>query len=253
MAAAGRRPRPRYGIEYLRRKFWARSVLLAAKRPLKELEEVLGNDGRWNGLWSRYAKSSVSPSKDRIVRIDKILPGTARYYFSPLWTLLVNREFHRSELLTAVQFLDKRFQAAFIAEDESASGLFWRADVSLPVLLDMATHLISDEKMGLDAVTVILILIREAELRQDGASYLLSMKAWAQLEYLRNQHQVLALLPDALLDYVVEPLRYMCFAQAVVRELWDEHVEYYCWKKNDDQEDFELIDCLNWLELTLEI
>lgn len=251
MVTAGRRPRGR--IEKIRTFIWARSVAVAAKRPLNELEPVLGNDGRWNGLWSRYARSSVSPSPDRVIRIGRILPGTARYYFSAIWSLVANHEFLRSELRTAIGYLDKRLQSSFIAQDKCADGLFWRTDVSLPALLDMAIRLVGDSRLGLDAVTMILILIREAELKQDGASYLLAMKAWAQLEYRREQHEVLRLLPDSIFDYVVHPLRHMRFAQADVHKLWDEHVERYCRKKFDDRNGFELIDCLNSTEPSLDI
>lgn len=251
MATVGRRPRP--GIERIRTFIWAKSVAVAAKRSLNELEPILGNDGRWNGLWSRYARGSVSPSPDRVIRIGRVLPGTARYYFSAIWPLVANREFRRSDLRVAIDYLDKRLQSSFIARDKSADGLFWRTDVSLPALLDMAICLIGDSRLGLDAVTMILILIREAELKQDGASYLLAMKAWAQLEYRREQHMVLRLLPDSILDYVAHPLRHMRFAQADVRKLWDAHVERYCKKKFDDRNGFELIDCLNSAEPSLDI
>lgn len=251
MAVAGRSPRGH--LERIRTIIWATSVLISAKRPLRELESVLGSDGRWTGLWSRYARALVSPSRERILRIEKILPGTARYYFSPMWSLVINREFHRSELRAAVGCLDEKFQVAFIAQDESASGIFWRTDSSLPVLLDMATHLVDDPKMGLDAVTMILILIREAELRQDGMSYLMAMKAWAQLAFRRNHHAVLRRVPDWILDEVAEPLRYMRFAQSAVSALWETHVAAYCEKKYDGQDGFELIDCLNSTEPMLDV
>lgn len=258
MLRAPKRPRKRGRpkrppIERTRTATWARSVYVAAHAVAKvhphELEKILGADGRWLGLWSRYDKGLVSPTPERLARIDRKLPGTRRYYDSPLWSLIENRDFTRGELREYALRLGAAFRSAFIDPAHRSGGGFWRKGSNPFDLLEDLSRYIGTENTGLDALTSILIIVREAELCQDAWLYLAALCAWATTETERARHPVLRKLSDEVLDTVVEPLRTIEFADPEVDEAWKRHVKSYCLKKQAASDNFEIIDALNRLEL----
>lgn len=243
MGEKGRKPRT--SIERVRTLIWAENVKVQAKRSFDRLSEVLGDDGRWNGMWSRYARGLVSPTLERIERIEHALPGTARYYFSPTWMLYEHREFRWSELRQAVDWLDPRLATIFVEKNESAGGKFWRVNFSLLTALELVSHLYTDQELALDAITMTMILIRDAELRQDGVAYLLTLMTWAKLTELRSRPPAIRYLPLTFLEAVVEPLRHMWFADPELEEAWNAHVQNFCEKYSSNWETFEIIYCLD--------
>lgn len=226
--AGVKRGRPeRNPIEIYRTTFWARAVYAAAKAPRHKLGPVLGKDGRWLGVWARYDKGLVSPSRDRLKRIEKRLPGTNRYYFCPLWGLLYQRAFTWDDLYDSVMWLNPPVRVAFIAEDESASGPFWRKATSRFDLLDELIRLLGDRKFTFDALIAILIVVREAELCQDAWLYLFAMRAWSLAPRYMTEHPVLRHFPVDLIESVLTPLRTIRFADTDADSAWSGHVAAY--------------------------
>lgn len=214
-------------VEFFRTTFWARSVCVAANASARELEPALGKDGHWLGVWSRYERGLVSPSRKRLIRIDKKLPNTGRYYFCPLWGLLRDFAFTQNDLRDAVMWLKPLFRRAFINDGPSSTGLFWRNKVNPIGTLDAACRLLKDSEYGLDALTTILLILREAEVMQDAWAYLQAIQAWGDVELLKSAHPVLRHFPTVLIESVLEPLLDMRFAEAEIDTLWTRHLETY--------------------------
>jgi len=110
-------------------------------------------------------------------------------------------------------------------------------------------RLLSDLRYGLDALTSILLVVREAELLQDAWLYLHAISTWAWAEMVAPRHPVLRAIPLQIRDTVVEPLRWITFADPEVDKVWSEHVKSYIRRKHVGQGNFEVIDALNELEL----
>lgn len=172
--------------------------------------------GVFAAIWSRYIRGVVSPPLERRMRIESILPGTERHYSSSLWTLAEHREFSWSELRGLVNGLQKLFRDGFVEDGRSisAKGRFWRRDSDRFDLLKEVAPLVSDQKYGYDALTTILFLMREAELQQDGYLYLFTMIELASAECDKNAHLILRAIPIRFFEKIVEPLRWMRFADA---------------------------------------
>lgn len=224
-----RRGRPtRKRFENKRTILWSRSVRYAVNRRWMNFEEVLGDDGRWNGLWSRYSRGTASPMDDRIKRIDDRFPGTARYFYSPFWWLVENRMYSRDELDECVRWLHPVLQKHFMTFEQPVFGKRWATHSANSPLFTEALGLISDIKLGFDAVTALLIAVREAELIQDSMAYLRAIKAWAGIEPRRLDHPVLSYLSPYILLYVTRPLRRVRFAQPEVNDLLQNHLSEFC-------------------------
>lgn len=222
----GRPERP--PLEDVRTHVWAQAVCVAAHADPRRLEAILGLDGRWNGLWSRYVRGLVSPAPERVIRINKILPGTRRYFDSPFWILIENGDFTRSELRDCALWLDKLFQDLFIASPRAANSLFWRNAADPYTALNESLRLVGYAPYGLDALTSILLVIRESELLQDAWLYLAGLQAWASAAHLKQQHPILKHLPDRLFGIVAEPLRTMTFPSSETEDYWRDQLTQYC-------------------------
>jgi transcriptional regulator with XRE-family HTH domain len=219
---------PRTWIDRLRTLIWARAVTFAAGRPsARELGDILGEDGKWEGLWTRYRRGSVSPSPARLARIAKVLPGTDRYFTSPLWELIENTECRSADLRSASAWLREPFKERFIIPDKTAKGLFWRKPSSRRQTLALATELLQHHGYAFDALTAILIIIREATLRQDGHIYLEAMAAWSRAQPVLEDHQILSQIPPKVLDRIAEEMRPVWFADDSVDIRWGQHLTYY--------------------------
>ena len=187
---------------------------------------------------------TVSPTPDRVMRIERLLPGTAKYYFSPLWYLVENRFYSSQELERCATVLCPTVRNMGTTSKNGVFGREWRNEIDDKIFLGKAANLISDQDIGMDAVTAILIALREAELIQDSAAYLRACKAWAVMSERRKRHPILHYLSPLLLDAVVEPLRKISFFPDEINDLWRQHVENYCEIKCAGINDFEILDCL---------
>jgi hypothetical protein len=242
-ASKGRPQRWKWGRQQTR--LWSEAVrVTAGLRDFHGLEEVLGADGKWVGLWSRYSRGAVSPMPDRILRIEAVLPGTARYFETPFWFLTENRPYTRAEIDKCAAFCTGPLTALM---ELPIADLFGRRrndpEEARQLLVD-AVSKIPSRKWGLDAVTAILVAIREAELAQDSKAYLAACQAWAVIENQRSAHPVLRYLSPRILEDVAEPLRTMRFFPEEVDEQWRRHVDQYCERKCEGHRSYEVLDCV---------
>lgn len=227
---------------------WMVAVEVHARRSRRDLEALLGPDGRWNGVWSRYDALRVSPTRDRVERIDRALPGTARFFLSGVWKLAAYPEPRPSELRQFVKELDPRIAAAFVADDRSADGMFWRRPIPWQTVLEFALHHANDEVLCLDAAMVLLILIREAQLSQDGVAYIAILQTWAKRLRLQMSFPIADALSRELFVLETKPLRGVIFADSALQERWLDHVDEYCFAHDNDirSHNFNMMDLLCW-------
>lgn len=73
-------------MEISRTQCWAAIVLRQTRLTLRELDRQCGAPG--SGQWSKYQRGQTSPTPDKLAQVEKIAPGTSRYYHSPLWEFL---------------------------------------------------------------------------------------------------------------------------------------------------------------------
>jgi hypothetical protein len=238
------RGRPeRSPIELHRTKLWAQSVCAYAGRRPDDLTAVLGNDGLWEGMWSRYIRGTVTPSPERRKRIDKTFRGTERYYSSPLWLFAEDREYSWSEIRNAASWLKPLFRQAFIDESKSANttGKFWKTEIDRFDAIRRASMLIRDQNFGMDALTAITIFIREAELLQDGEQYLYALMAFAKAEQDIREHFILNSIPTRFFEYVLKPLRGIQFSESELEKSWSRQLTNFCEQTNATRTSLDIL------------
>lgn len=238
--------RPRWLTERLRTVLWSESVRHASGLEYAELATILGDDGRVNGLWSRYKNGHGSPHADRVWRIDKILPGTARYFFCPIWALVENREYTRHELDNAIRWLMPQFRNQFAPIDSQEFGRRW---LPIPDYMEHKrgiVYSVNQLEFGLDALTALVIELREAEFLEHELHYLWSASALAFAAKYMSFHPVLDYLDEAVFQIMVEPMRTIKFASTDIRELWEDRLSKFMIRKASDLDHINLLDCLRW-------
>lgn len=204
---------------------WTNSIkVLSGVRSLRELETTLAADGVWDGVWSRYARGLVAPSKARITRIEALLPGTAQYFYADFWRLLENRPYLWSELDEVVE----RFPPGVFPELRR-QGRFGRLCIAGndSHFLTAAEKIVGDGDNGHHALATILVLIREAELLQDGRQYIRALQAWARASKEKSSHTVLRSLPYAVFEAVIAPVRDLVFSEPELGRRWQRFMEAY--------------------------
>lgn len=229
---------------------WAEAVHLAAGVPYTRLGDVLGDDGKWEGLWSRYKIGASSPSLDRVRRIGNTLSGTARFYMSPLWMLLEERDYSKKELDDCVNWLQPSFRDHFIPFEERRFGRRWEVHRANSFFFPYALQAVATQELALDAITAILICIREAEWLEDSRGYLRAVKAWASLTTISQTNFVLLDI-QALIPTVLEPLRHRRFYPQEIDDIWMNHVREMEINSvaSEEIDDMDLVECLIRLRL----
>lgn len=206
MKARGRPPTDR--MEMHRIKLWATSVCFAARRPPNQLEGILGNDGVWEGLWSRYARGLVRPTKERAQRIDAILPGTLRILSCPLFSLLENRPYSWREWDRAAAWPKKLFRDALVPGYVRGVRLRLRQDYFYEEVIDCALRATQEPNLGVDGLVTLLLMMRECELQQDEPGYFLLCSAWCYAEIRRRSNPILSVLLLRIFKFPID-LKYM--------------------------------------------
>jgi len=238
MKKRGRKERSRY--ERVRIKIWALAVYTKVKERGGAIEEIIGKDGAWESLWSRYYRGLVAPSTDRLNRIEAQLPGTAIYYTSPIWSVASDIAWNAPRISKGVESLCTVFYNAFVHEmelrDKGASEIeeeldyweesyeknptaegdnrikelnqyWWRTEFYHKVLLTRAYDLLLDPQHGMDALSTIFLAYQECFLQKDDlAAYHFSL-VWAAAEIRRREHPLLRHIPTYIFSQALEPLR----------------------------------------------
>ncbi len=240
--------RPRWLAERLRTILWSQSVRHASGLDYDEFETILGDDGRVNGLWSRYKNGHASPMRDRVLRIDKILPGTARYFFCPIWTLIESRRYSRDELDDAIRWLTPQYRDRFGPIDDQAFGRRWLPKADYEQKKREAVDSVIQLELGLDALTSLVIELREAEFLEHELNYLNSAVALAYAARYMSLHPILCYLDDTAIALIVEPMRNIKFANEEYQKVWEDRLSYFMTRKASDLNQISILECLLWRE-----
>ncbi|WP_343742769.1 hypothetical protein [Herbaspirillum huttiense] len=222
-----KRGRPFRGrFEATRIKIWTLAALEEANRREKSVEELLGYDGQWHGMWIRYCRGVVAPSESRLNRIEKVLQGTAQYYRSPIWSLYSPKRFDEDDLERHIDKLAPPFRSrlrwdfedyqhlppwlepieeelAEVDEDgkfESDIVFYYRE------LLEEVILKITDPKLGMSALNTLFLMLQEQLLRGNTAGVETLSIAWTMAEELRHRHPLLKHLPIDIFHRALIPL-----------------------------------------------
>lgn len=220
--------------------------MLVGVQSCRELEVPLGLDGWWEGMWSRYERGLVEPSRKRIERIEMKVPGSARYFCAGFWALLENRAYGWKDIDAAVQTLPP-----MLFDGLRNIGSFGRlcSRSRIPSLLDAAVATVVNDSNGIYGLTAILVLIREAELAQDEGQYIRSLQAWAKASEAKAKHRILCGLPSTLFAAVAIPLLNVSFSDPEMNASWEEYFESYVdrWYYGEKPrlKDFDGLDCIS--------
>lgn len=202
-------------FEATRIKIWTLAAYEEANRREKSVQELLGYDGQWHGMWIRYCRGVVAPSESRLNRIEKVLPGTAQYYRSPIWSLYSPRRFDEDDLERYIDKLAGHFKSklrwdfedydelppwlnsieeelADLDEDNDFEPdiVFYYRELIEDILLK-----IPDRKLGMSALNTLFLMLQEKILRRDIGGVETISIAWTMAERRRRLHPLLRHIP----------------------------------------------------------
>ncbi|WP_228894274.1 hypothetical protein [Pseudoduganella aquatica] len=206
----------------------------------------MGDDGKWEGMWDRYARGLVVPSGKRIGRIEMMVPGAAKYFYAGFWQLLENRAYSWEELDRTIDTLPP-----WVFPSLRRTAKFGRIGGSgkSAQFLQEAVEMISDPNNGIYGMAVILILIREAELVQDERQYVMALKSWAQANENRMCHPIISYISDPAFTRVASPLQEVTFSSNNSNECWVRFLKTYLQRyyagKNPSPLDFDGLHCIS--------
>lgn len=229
---------------------WATAVYKwAGANNFGELQDRLGDDGKWDGMWSRYRRGLVGPSRKRIARIEEKVPGTARYFHTGFWDLLEDRPYHWQDLVDAISLLPSDLFPQ-LRRGHSFGRLTNSSESE--ALLEAAVDMVSDTSNGIHGLTVILLLLREGELVKDELLYLHALKAWARASERKRLHPILAPLSLTLFAQIARPLEQITFADQAKNSCWQQYLTAYFDYWHDGQkprsDEFDILDCVSRFE-----
>lgn len=216
---------------------WATAVsvfLNDAKSPFI----ALGDDARPD-LWSRYRQGLTTPTEDRVSRIEKVVPGTARYFHASAWELASNRDYSPQQLKDSLVFMSPIVREHFqpvIQAPAAAHGKFWRRpwDPAPSDKMDAEpphweennderyefVHHIGHPDLGIDMLGAYLFLLREAEVQQDARAYLNRLSWLPQVRARSKTHRMLSKIGSAFWLHLIEPASTMNFADPDAQTHW---------------------------------
>lgn len=163
---------------------WFDAVAKASGKTAAQLEREFApaEHVRWvNGmeirprLWEKYRRGEVEPrsipskgKKTSIVQeVENRYPGTAKWLSLPLWKLAdFNLPVTMDELRAVYQGMPVEIRGLIMKEDVLEGAVFWRKQTGEGVLLRQLAAI-----GGLDGITAILALVREAHVCQQEPSF----------------------------------------------------------------------------------
>lgn len=123
-APAGARGRPgRSATEHARAKGWARAVVQLSGLSLRALDRHCQSPG--SGQWSKYVAGHISPTSEKLALVDAVVPGSARYFLSPLWGLMEPASLGHFGPRDIYEWLDEPLRSTFCSP-LGGNQLFWR-------------------------------------------------------------------------------------------------------------------------------
>ncbi|MQA38511.1 hypothetical protein [Rugamonas aquatica] len=236
----------------LRTRLWAEAVRRAVGcRCFQDLELVLGIDGRWEGIWSRYSRGLASPSERHIRRIEKKYPGTAKHFLARFWDLLQEREYTWEELDACFWSLPDELQALAPGGRNDSFGHVRQSNEDLQKFIVEIHIALESPDNYMHALTALLYALRQAYMKRDGVMVLWYYLVIAEVSSSLSQHLVLEPLSVWLMLHIVEPMRYMRFGDPEIDEIWFLHRTDYIDRTKSTAESFNLLKCLFELCLAL--
>lgn len=216
---------------------WATAVSVSLKVAGLPLS-TLGDDAR-SDLWSRYRQGLTTPIQERVARIEKVVPGTARYFYATAWELASNKEYCPQQLKESLIFMSASVREHFqpiIQLPAAAQGKFWRRhwdhqpsgnkDYEVPHWEDddderyeFVRH-IDHPVLGIDMLGAYLFLLREAEVQQNARAYLNRLSWLPEVRLRSNNHPLLSSIGSAFWLHLIEPVATMNFADPEAQTHW---------------------------------
>lgn len=188
----------RTALDSVRTMAWFRAVERTHGGSLLSLSRSVGLES--GSIWTRYRDGICSPPPPRVAAVDAVLPGTARWYESPLWSLLDVAEIGRVPLRPAMEWIEGRLRAHFVRTDSAPDELIWRTPTKYVndffLVLSQVTQARRESPCDtLNEATALACLVHEAVIRQDPDRLTAGAEAWSI--YCDG-----GLMADAILSYV---------------------------------------------------
>lgn len=213
-------------FEATRIKIWALAALEEANSRGKSVEELLGYDGQWHGMWIRYCRGVVAPSESRLNRIEKVLPGTAQYYRSPIWSLYSPKRFDEDDLDRQITRLAPFFRSKLrwdygdydrgppwlepieeeLAEVDENGNFDSETVFYYREFIEEVLSKIPDQKLGMSALNTLFLMLQEQLLKDNLDGVQTISIAWTMAEELRHRHPLLKHLPIDIFHRALIPL-----------------------------------------------
>ncbi len=160
-----------------------------------------------SGLWGKYRTGYICPKTKPdlngrisiVERVEKKFPGTAKWLTLPFWDVLSYTPMTIWDLKKIYCSFPPALREMFVMEIPGANMMFWRKRQDP---LELCRKLI--ELGGIDALTAILALIKEAETIQYPELHLLGLEAWAHCSETLQIHPVLGPLQGRINDVLLD-------------------------------------------------
>lgn len=169
----------------LRTIVWAEAVLRVSGKPLavleREFRQAKKSASARSCIWQKYKNGTVVPRNGEkgkaglVERVELHYPGTAKWFYSPLWSLCTDRPVSMDRIKEVYCGLRPELKALFV-RDEAAR--FWRRSISDDILGDLI------HAPEIDGLTALFALIKEAETIQNPDIH--KIASWAAVTRLKQ-------------------------------------------------------------------
>lgn len=209
-----------------------------------QLESVLGIDGRWKDVWSRYCRGTVSPPPDRVRRVERKLPGTAIFFTSEFWTLLQAENLTWAVLHRCRAALPETLRRLAPGAEPGVFGGFDLTQADESTFARQIFSSLHTPHGGMDALAATLYWLRQAQARRDALGTLKGFQMVAAVADMKDGNESLQTLPRVIFEDAIEPLREMRFSPPWIESVWTDHRDRYRHNVGCSKNSLDLIGCL---------
>lgn len=149
-----------------------------------------------SGIWGKYKDGLICPrfkpdingNPSIVEKVDKVLPGSAELMNMPFWLVLGKKNMDLSELREVYLSLSEEVQELILMPKLRPPKVtkFWRRPIKCVELFD-ALYEIGD----FDAITAVLVLIKEGEATQNQELYLQGLKNWGRFAEIMHDDKIM--------------------------------------------------------------
>lgn len=205
-------------IENVRTKVWALAVLKMSAGSHTSLSDILGEAGKWEGVWKRYCLGLVSPSESRLRRVDQELPGSSQYYRCPIWITSDLKSWNRKTRVgvNGADQLKWRLDEIRAVESTIPRSFFYYLNHCLVSYRDYPSSirflrpclkLLANANGGISALSYLYIRIQHAIISEHARLFCVLAGAWTLAEKMRIHHPILKHIPQDLFQRALEGLQ----------------------------------------------